>query len=386
MASTLTYVAVAGDYLVKIAEEHGTTWQAIWGHPGNAEHRAKRGSPDVLYPGDVLQIPVADRPSEPPPPPLVEPPPPPAPPPPQPQPKGVDPTWPYGELPGPLAKSEPRWTCPTGICACADTGGEHEMVVHTVFLHDDMSRRMAGARCRVHGVGVHEAPAYAAADGSLAIELHALPKTLVVEWAAEDVPLAGPFPFRRTYTLAPDGTTDEVVRARLDNLGFARAATLWEKVESFQRTYGLPVDGEAASVLPVLAEFHDLASLPPLVEVPDAERPGQVTRRPDPPLAPDLRPPSQGCLAAVEELGPRDCHFSFVMFDGRERAPLAHASYVIDDGSAVVHYGTTDAQGNLEHGDVPGGDYFLRIGGITMTVPAIHKDESLRPLLAIPDA
>ncbi|MCA9619307.1 MAG: LysM peptidoglycan-binding domain-containing protein, partial [Myxococcales bacterium] len=42
---TVTYVAQAGDYLFEIAEEHGTTWQAIWNHPGNTEHRRRRARP-----------------------------------------------------------------------------------------------------------------------------------------------------------------------------------------------------------------------------------------------------------------------------------------------------------------------------------------------------
>ena len=52
--NTVVYFAKPGDYLVKIAQEHGTTWQAIWNHPLNAEHRRKRGSPDVLGVGDML--------------------------------------------------------------------------------------------------------------------------------------------------------------------------------------------------------------------------------------------------------------------------------------------------------------------------------------------
>ena len=43
--------------MAKIATEHGVTVGDIWKHPGNAAHRAKRGSPDILYPGDVLVIP-----------------------------------------------------------------------------------------------------------------------------------------------------------------------------------------------------------------------------------------------------------------------------------------------------------------------------------------
>ncbi len=33
----LTYVAKYGDYLVGIADRHGTTWQEIWNHPLNAD-------------------------------------------------------------------------------------------------------------------------------------------------------------------------------------------------------------------------------------------------------------------------------------------------------------------------------------------------------------
>ena len=65
------YTVVRGDYLVKIAAEHGTTWQAIWHHPANAEHRNRRKPPDVLYPGDVLVIdlsPPGQPPAGPPPP------------------------------------------------------------------------------------------------------------------------------------------------------------------------------------------------------------------------------------------------------------------------------------------------------------------------------
>lgn len=57
MKPTYPYTAKAGDWLAKIAQEHGTTVSEIWNHPDNAEHRAKRGSPDVLYAGDVIHIP-----------------------------------------------------------------------------------------------------------------------------------------------------------------------------------------------------------------------------------------------------------------------------------------------------------------------------------------
>ena len=49
MGVTIRYVVRTGDYLVRIASEHGTTVAAIWHHPDNAALRARRGSPDVLY-------------------------------------------------------------------------------------------------------------------------------------------------------------------------------------------------------------------------------------------------------------------------------------------------------------------------------------------------
>jgi len=52
------YVVKAGDYLAKIAHEHGFAIFDVWNHPLNAELKQKRGSPDILYPGDVLYIPV----------------------------------------------------------------------------------------------------------------------------------------------------------------------------------------------------------------------------------------------------------------------------------------------------------------------------------------
>ncbi|MEZ4444383.1 MAG: LysM peptidoglycan-binding domain-containing protein, partial [Polyangiaceae bacterium] len=121
MSGTVVYVAKYGDYLVKIAQEHGTTWQAIWNHPLNAEHRQKRGSPDVLYPGDVLHVPVAAAPAEPPAPPIpVEPPA--QPPPPKP------PSWPYPPPPPRLGlPSVPTWDCPCGICTCLGNHGDTEL-------------------------------------------------------------------------------------------------------------------------------------------------------------------------------------------------------------------------------------------------------------------
>ncbi|MEM9691472.1 MAG: LysM peptidoglycan-binding domain-containing protein, partial [Myxococcota bacterium] len=112
---TKRYTVVYGDYLAKIAAEHGTTVGAIWNHRLNAPHRQKRSSPSELYPGDVLFIPVPDGPPDPASPPDPGPPPPePAPPPPEPaspppEPPGLPP-----ELPplGPPPKVGPNNTWP----------------------------------------------------------------------------------------------------------------------------------------------------------------------------------------------------------------------------------------------------------------------------------
>ena len=55
---SMRYVVKQGDYLAKIAYEHGLTdFMAVWNAGENAELRAKRKSPNVLFPGDVVMIP-----------------------------------------------------------------------------------------------------------------------------------------------------------------------------------------------------------------------------------------------------------------------------------------------------------------------------------------
>jgi hypothetical protein len=52
------YTVVAGDYLVKIAADHGyESWRDIYYHPDNEDFRRKRPNPDKIYPGDVLILP-----------------------------------------------------------------------------------------------------------------------------------------------------------------------------------------------------------------------------------------------------------------------------------------------------------------------------------------
>ncbi len=53
-----TYQVQQGDHLSRIAKQFGfTDFHVIWDHPNNQALKAKRGSPNVLYPGDRLYIP-----------------------------------------------------------------------------------------------------------------------------------------------------------------------------------------------------------------------------------------------------------------------------------------------------------------------------------------
>jgi hypothetical protein len=46
-----------GDCFSNIAEQYGIPWKTIWNHPDNAELKAKRKDPNVLFPGDMVSVP-----------------------------------------------------------------------------------------------------------------------------------------------------------------------------------------------------------------------------------------------------------------------------------------------------------------------------------------
>jgi LysM repeat protein len=52
-----TYTVQQGDCISSIAAQYGFLWDTIWQHPDNADLRAKRHDPNVLYPGDEIVIP-----------------------------------------------------------------------------------------------------------------------------------------------------------------------------------------------------------------------------------------------------------------------------------------------------------------------------------------
>ena len=51
------HIIQEGDCLSSLAEQHGFDWQTLWDYPPNAALKRARPDPNVLAPGDVLQIP-----------------------------------------------------------------------------------------------------------------------------------------------------------------------------------------------------------------------------------------------------------------------------------------------------------------------------------------
>jgi len=51
------YIVQQGECLSSIAKRQGLFWEKIWNHPRNADLKARRKDPNILYPGDALYVP-----------------------------------------------------------------------------------------------------------------------------------------------------------------------------------------------------------------------------------------------------------------------------------------------------------------------------------------
>lgn len=251
---TITYVVKSGDWLAKIAEDHGTTVSGIWSHPENAAHRQKRGSPDVLYPGDVLRIDIAEAAQ---PPALV--------------PTEVTPNppalpssmltaeWPYPPFEGPWSTA-PTWECPGGTCACHPVPEDGPKEEHVIVFFTPQGVRMPGARCRVYEQGRLLTPEPSSADGAgeLRVELRAGTATLRVEWAPPNMPAHEFLPYRKIYNVKmSDEAGDVGLDRRLANLGFARGRRRSDNVADYQRAYSRDPNGNADEIRLEVLERHD---------------------------------------------------------------------------------------------------------------------------------
>ena len=257
----LTYIVKSGDWLAKIAEDHGSTVSAIWNHPENATHRQKRGSPDVLYPGDVLRIDVAEpvQPSAGAPP-VVPPNPPEAPPT-----ATLTPEWPYPPFEGPWSAA-PTWECPGGTCACHPVPEDGPKAEHVIVFYDSQGVRMPGARCRVYEQGRLLTPEPSSTDGAgeLRVELREGTATLRVEWAPSNLPAHEFLPYRKVYNVKmSDENGDVGLDRRLANLGFARGRRRRDNVADYQRAYSRDPNGNADEIRLEVLERHDHGTVTP---------------------------------------------------------------------------------------------------------------------------
>ncbi|MEM9693483.1 MAG: LysM peptidoglycan-binding domain-containing protein, partial [Myxococcota bacterium] len=257
-SSTVTYTAKYGDFLVKVAEAHGTTWQAIWTHPDNAEHRRKRRSPDALYPGDVLSIPCASPEEGPTSVPGAGPPAPSTP--------GDVRPWPYPPAPLPTT-SFPGWDCPDGTCACHPPDEYAPLVNHTITLFDPQGVRLSLARVRVLEAGreITDAMTQANPQGEVTLKIKATTTSLVVEWAPPELPEAPFLPYRKRYHVKLGERPRRATQLRFANLGVSNARSLPRNVSAYRQAVGQLTEDKNHRSDEQIATHHDRGLLPPFV-------------------------------------------------------------------------------------------------------------------------
>jgi len=177
--------------------------------------------------------------------------------------------WPYEHLDVDTREpGTPTWECPGGECECHPTTGESERVEHRILFFDQRAERMGGARCRVleNGRLLNKDSPYADGSGGVTVRVTKTTRSLLVEWAPEDVPEEPQYPFRALYHLVLGPSVARGVERRLHNIGFSGHGTLEDNVRDFQRTYVEDDDpsGDPHDVHATLMAFHDEAGLPPL--------------------------------------------------------------------------------------------------------------------------
>ena len=103
--------------------------------------------------------------------------------------------WPYNPAFPDPREPVPTWECPGQTCHCHAPPPPGATKVHSIFLHDEKSRRMPHARCRIlfHGRVIHGA-VHADGEGAVALEITDDIDRVMVEWAPEDATPRSPPP------------------------------------------------------------------------------------------------------------------------------------------------------------------------------------------------
>jgi Putative peptidoglycan binding domain/LysM domain len=197
------YTVKQGDYLSKIASEHGFfDHLTIWNHPSNADLKKLRQNPSVLFPGDSLFIP---------------------------------------------DKQQTPYSRPTG--------NTHTFVIKRdrlklrVVLEDQYEKPVAGAKCKIT-IEAEDTELTTDSKGKyeLNIPLRAQTGAMVIE--SDDTPYDGELFSLHIGQLDPVETLSGQ-QARLDNLGYFPGSSdhdddpaFLSALEEFQCDHDLAVDGK----------------------------------------------------------------------------------------------------------------------------------------------
>lgn len=168
--------------------------------------------------------------------------------------------WPYDDPEaGKTGESEPRWRCEEGTCECGEVHEETPKHELAIVVCDRDSRRMPGARVRIHAGGrILNEEGFADGSGRIVARSRVPLDQVLVEWAPAHTPLEPDLPHRRLHYVKIDPEDrPEATRRRLHNLGYGRGFTLEENVHDFQHMYGLARTGRWEDVEGTVIGFHD---------------------------------------------------------------------------------------------------------------------------------